>query len=167
MEDIKAYSSSNEQIAYSPSLRPRAVPDVPEDVDLIMEHLNDPNYDLKKAYSSSDIELANRKMKYSQSDFDADSRFESDRYSTSRAESRNSTAIEFDESVCIHCLTVSQPLYSESPYPEVRAAVSSVDDPSMPVNTFRMFVLCLASSVDSHCDAGGFWASYFQFWFLA
>jgi len=30
---------------------------------------------------------------------------------------------------------------SESPYPEVRAAVASVDDPSMPVNTFRMCVL--------------------------
>ena len=27
---------------------------------------------------------------------------------------------------------------SESPYPEVRAAVSNTDDPSMPVNTFRM-----------------------------
>jgi OPT family oligopeptide transporter len=30
---------------------------------------------------------------------------------------------------------------SESPYPEVQAAVSSVDDPSMPVNTFRMWFL--------------------------
>lgn len=32
---------------------------------------------------------------------------------------------------------------SESPYPEVRAAVSSVDDPLMPVNTFRMWVFLL------------------------
>jgi len=31
--------------------------------------------------------------------------------------------------------------HSESPYPEVRAAVSSVDDPLMPVNTFRMWFL--------------------------
>lgn len=30
---------------------------------------------------------------------------------------------------------------SESPYPEVRAAVASVDDPLMPVNTFRMWFL--------------------------
>lgn len=29
---------------------------------------------------------------------------------------------------------------SESPYAEVRAAVSNIDDPSMPVNTFRMYV---------------------------
>ncbi|KAJ7225946.1 OPT oligopeptide transporter [Mycena pura] len=30
---------------------------------------------------------------------------------------------------------------SESPYPEVRAAVSSTDDPLMPVNTFRMWTI--------------------------
>lgn len=29
---------------------------------------------------------------------------------------------------------------SESPYPEVRASVSNIDDPSMPVNTFRVYV---------------------------
>jgi OPT family small oligopeptide transporter len=39
---------------------------------------------------------------------------------------RNSTSIDFDD---------------ESPYPEVRAAVASVDDPAMPVNTFRMWFL--------------------------
>ena len=32
---------------------------------------------------------------------------------------------------------------SESPYPEVRASVSNIDDPSMPVNTFRVYVLAL------------------------
>ena len=31
--------------------------------------------------------------------------------------------------------------HSESPYPEVRTAVASVDDPNMPVNTFRMWFL--------------------------
>lgn len=44
-------------------------------------------------------------------------------------------------------------LASESPYPEVRAAVSSIDDPLMPVNTVRMWVLgiflsALVSSVN-------------------
>jgi hypothetical protein len=29
----------------------------------------------------------------------------------------------------------------DSPYPEVRAAVSNFDDPEMPVNTFRMWLL--------------------------
>ncbi|KAF6758842.1 glutathione transporter [Ephemerocybe angulata] len=36
--------------------------------------------------------------------------------------------------------------FDESPYPEVRAAVSSVDDPNMPVNTFRMLVQSYLSS---------------------
>ncbi|KAJ7584137.1 OPT oligopeptide transporter, partial [Mycena floridula] len=36
---------------------------------------------------------------------------------------------------------------SESPYPEVRAAVSSVDDTSIPVNTFRMWVIGIFMSV--------------------
>ena len=31
--------------------------------------------------------------------------------------------------------------YSESPYAEVRAAVSNTDDPTMPVNTFRMWTI--------------------------
>ena len=31
--------------------------------------------------------------------------------------------------------------HSDSPYPEVRASVSSIDNPLMPVNTFRMWFL--------------------------
>ena len=31
--------------------------------------------------------------------------------------------------------------HSESPYAEVRAAVSNTDDPNMPVNTFRMWFI--------------------------
>ena len=37
----------------------------------------------------------------------------------------------------------SLPLHSESIYPEVRAAVSSVDDITMPANTFRTWLLGL------------------------
>lgn len=92
MEDTKTYSSSfSEQVL---PIRSRAVPDVPEDVDFVMEHLNDPNFDLKKAVSS-DIELGDKKTsKYAYSEYDTDSHFD---HTTSRAESRNSTAIEFDE----------------------------------------------------------------------
>ncbi|KAJ6486426.1 OPT oligopeptide transporter [Mycena vitilis] len=109
-------------------VRRRNVPDVPEDVDYMMDHLNDPNLDLKKPLEKP-LSLESlrtpteRKPTYYSPDVDA----ESSRYSTpSRPDSINSTAIEFDD---------------ESPYPEVRAAVSSVDDPSMPVNTFRMWFL--------------------------
>ncbi|KAF8168231.1 OPT oligopeptide transporter [Crassisporium funariophilum] len=129
LEEPRPYTSSTEQIDLS-SLRARHVPDVPEDIDFLMEHLNDPNYDLNKSRppSFASVEKGTKKAKsaYDHSEVDTESHFESDRYSTSRAESRNSTAIDFDD---------------ESPYPEVRAAVSSVDDPSMPVNTFRMWFL--------------------------
>ncbi|KAF8078330.1 OPT oligopeptide transporter [Lyophyllum atratum] len=126
----ETYTSGATEHASVPSYRPRQVPDVPEDVDFMMEHLNDPNFDLKKprsVRSVGDFKSKEAKASYAASE-DADSHYESDRYSTSRAESRNSTAIEFDD---------------ESPYPEVRAAVASVDDPLMPVNTFRMWFLGL------------------------
>lgn len=144
MEEAKPYITSTEQLAYqSPHLRARAIPDVPEDIDFAIEHLNDPNLDIKGLRPSVKAwELESKKLPpYASSDGDTDSHF--DRYSTSRAESRNSSAVEdFDEYVSSHVVFSYgiDILSSESPYPEVRAAVSSVDDPSMPVNTFRMYV---------------------------
>jgi hypothetical protein len=76
----------------------RQLPDVPEDVDFLMEHLNDPNFDLTKSYTSSTFSMATdaqAKKIYAydrHSDYDTDSRFDSE-----RPGSRNSTAIEFDE----------------------------------------------------------------------
>jgi hypothetical protein len=123
------YTSSIEHISLR-DINARHVPDVPEDVDFLMEHLNDPNYDLTQSRPPSFSSVTDKKSKKAiyASDIDAESHFDSDRYSISRAESRNSTAIEFDD---------------ESPYPEVRASVSSVDDPLMPVNTFRVWFLGL------------------------
>ncbi|KAF8213549.1 OPT oligopeptide transporter [Mycena galopus ATCC 62051] len=120
-EEFKPYTSSTEELPQY--VRRRNVPDVPEDadVDYMMEHLNDPNMDLRKPMGkpvSSESFKVNKT--YAHSDDDAESRS-----APSRA-SRDSTAIEFDD---------------ESPYPEVRAAVSSIDDPLMPVNTFRMWFL--------------------------
>lgn len=40
-------------------------------------------------------------------------------------------------------VTLEEELEEDSPYPEVRAAVSNVDDPSMPVMTFRAWTLGL------------------------
>jgi hypothetical protein len=91
--DEKPFSYSTEQVNVPSTLRQRNVPDVPEDVDFIMEHLNDPNFDLKSrppSFTSVD------KKKY-RDDAEAESQLGSDRYSTSRAESRISTAIDFDE----------------------------------------------------------------------
>lgn len=103
MDHYDAYTTAAEPVSL-PTYRPRQMADVPEDVDFLMEHLNDPNYDLKKPHSlRSDVELHPKtKTYYENSDVDAESHYESDRYSTSRAESRNSTAIDFDE--CVVCL---------------------------------------------------------------
>jgi len=90
--------------------------------------LNDPNFDLTKSRppSFSSAETRTKKDIYESSDVDAESQFDSDRYSTSRADSQVTTIDDFDD---------------ESPYPEVRASVSSIDDPTMPVNTFRVWFL--------------------------
>jgi hypothetical protein len=99
MEESKAYATGTENVA-APTYRPRQMADVPEDVDFLMEHLNDPNYDLKKgppSLISEELQQKKIHMAYEQSEIDGESHYESDRYSTSRAESRNSTAIDFDE----------------------------------------------------------------------
>jgi len=121
---------------------PRSIPDVPENIDLYMEHLNDPNYEFTEI-SSSHPRL-NERYIYEASDVGTESHYGSDRHLVSKTESlRTSTAIDFEEygllSFCFF-LPVIQLLriFSESSYPEVRAAVANVDDPSMPLNTFRM-----------------------------
>ena len=97
MEQARAYTSSTEQIDL-PNMRNRSVPDVPEDVDFMMEHLNDPNYDLRKTRPPSFESVENgEKGEKKLYDTDGESHYDSDRYSTSRAESRNSTAVDFDE----------------------------------------------------------------------
>ncbi|KAF8139975.1 OPT oligopeptide transporter [Boletus edulis] len=111
---------------------------VPEDVDFIMEHLNDPNFDYHSELqslsdSSTDVlELEKRNVSDTGSvrlsEFDVQSRSESLRYSTTSKTETQGTAFDYDD---------------ESPYPEVRAAVSSVDDTTMPVNTFRTWFLGL------------------------
>lgn len=89
--DEKTFSTSTEQFDMS-NLRARNVPDVPEDIDYLMEHLNDPNLDLRQRPPSF-VSIEDKKtFKFD----DTESQI-SDRYATSRAESRNSTAIDFDE----------------------------------------------------------------------
>ena len=147
MDEIKSYPKRHEQVTLPSFRRKNRVPDVPEDVGLFMEHLNDPNYDLRKPLPSlnartprsSEVENKKAHRSYSPSDSDTESYIGSDRYSTSRGESRNSTPIDFDEcAFSLHMFFSYSTYSSESPYPEVRAAVSSVDDPTIPVNTFRM-----------------------------
>ncbi|KZS97226.1 OPT oligopeptide transporter [Sistotremastrum niveocremeum HHB9708] len=89
-------------------------PDVPVDVDYeIEQHLNDPNWDISSRTTVDTLELGEKKKAYN-SDDDA----------TSMASSREVGDLDDD-----------------SPYPEVRAAVPNTDDPSIPVNTFRVWFL--------------------------
>lgn len=104
--ETKPYNSATNVVALQ-NLRARGVPDVPEDVDFLMEHLNDPNFDYYAAPSSPTSsttevhELEHKKITMSEysggaSDFDVESRVESTRYSTA---SRTTTAstFEYDE----------------------------------------------------------------------
>lgn len=78
---------------------------MPEDVDFIMEHLNDPNFDYHSELqslsdSSTEIfELEKKKATYAGSgrlsEFDVQSRSESLRYST--ASETQGTAFDYDE----------------------------------------------------------------------
>jgi hypothetical protein len=98
MEDQKHSFSSPVEPIEMMTLRSRQLPDVPEDVDFLMEHLNDPNFDLTKSYPPSTFSVATdtqAKKIYAydrHSDYDTDSHFDSE-----RPGSRNSTAVEFDE----------------------------------------------------------------------
>lgn len=107
MESLSYDDSQAAHVVNIPSLaRPRHVPDVPEDVDFLLDHLNDPNYDMSKApltASTESFDYDDNKKKadglsYSAkaSDFDTESAIESSRYS---APSRMSDFTDFDEYV--------------------------------------------------------------------
>ena len=50
-----------------------------------------------------------------------------------------------DDDLNLNSTTVG--LGNESPYPEVRCAVANTDDPTMPVSTFRAWVLGLLLAI--------------------
>lgn len=99
-------NSTATNIAVLSTLRHRGVPDVPEDVDFLMEHLNDPNFDYQSdihstAESGTEIyQLERHKVvdDYSTaaSEFDAQSRG-SRRYSTPSRTETTSSSFEYDE----------------------------------------------------------------------
>jgi hypothetical protein len=99
------------------------ISDVQKNVNFIMEHLNDPNFNLSHPPSFASAIEEELTRRYGQD---------------------GNEAIYFDESdlfIPLSHFIFLTTYHSESPYPEVRASVSSVDDPLMPVNTFRMWFL--------------------------
>jgi hypothetical protein len=91
---------------------PRSIPDVPENVDFYMDHLNDPNFHFDELPSPGpssrySFELERKASRYyASSDTGTESRYGSDRYLVaSGTESlRTSTAIDFDE--CVFCVCI-------------------------------------------------------------
>lgn len=110
--------------------RRKKSPDVPQDVDELLDlHWNDPNYDINSLpspiRSSGSLELeAQGITKDGYRSYDNDSSLDSPRYKD-----------ELDD------------YPSDSPYAEVRATVSNVDDPSMPCNTLRMWTIGIMVSI--------------------
>lgn len=105
MEPRAFHSATN--MVHPSSVHRRAVPDVPEDVDFLMEHFNDPNFDYHSELQSlSDtstevFELEKKKVSDTGSvrisEFDVQSRSESIRYSTASRTESQGTAFEYDE----------------------------------------------------------------------
>ncbi|PSS37094.1 hypothetical protein PHLCEN_2v1060 [Hermanssonia centrifuga] len=130
-----------------PTLSRRRVPDVPEDVDDVMEHFNDPNWDYRPpspTLSTESIDLDRKGKTFSETSRHSTSDFDTE----SNAESTYvKTAAETGASKSQLWRTGTRDYEDDSPYPEVRAAVSNMDDPSMPVNTFRMWFLGLLFTV--------------------
>ncbi|KAH8120611.1 glutathione transporter [Phellopilus nigrolimitatus] len=136
-------SNSEAGLFHMPSLRTRSRlnPDVPEDVAVALLHLNDPNWDFDgsdtASFESAGFEMDEKfaDTRKCSSSFDMTrssnaglSEYDSDSQRGSRMHFQSTDAVDYEE---------------ESPYAEVRAAVSNTDDPNMPVNTFRMWFLGL------------------------
>jgi hypothetical protein len=107
MEDTKPYNSATSFASASQNLRPRHSADVPEDVEIVMSHLNDPNYDINRTGSmaslaeSFELDVKRRSIDKTVSvefkvDFDNESQTG---YSSGDRAGSRASAIEFDEYV--------------------------------------------------------------------
>ncbi|KAI0274879.1 OPT-domain-containing protein [Gloeopeniophorella convolvens] len=118
-----------------------SVPDVPEDVeDELMAHLNDPNWDYDSNSSTASISRHGIEHKrWSKSSIGMGASTDVD------TESQISSSWPIPESKADLSSETTQ--VQDSPYPEVRAAVSNTDDPTMVVNTFRVWFIGLLFSI--------------------
>ncbi|VDB93475.1 unnamed protein product [Peniophora sp. CBMAI 1063] len=114
----------------------RSMPDVPSDIDdqSLMEHFNDPNYDFDaQSYSSTyftDRETGTKGFSEKRSSFVGTTDMETESQLSSSWPAGSSKG-DF----------AGEEYQDDSPYPEVRAAVSNVDDPNMPASTIRAWII--------------------------
>ncbi|KAJ3486237.1 hypothetical protein NLI96_g4363 [Meripilus lineatus] len=115
------------------SWRRASHPDVPEDASML--HFNDLNWDPPSSPSSST------------DSFDLSEKGPSGPRTYSSGFSTRSSDIDTDSQDGSqykdepHLKEADEEIDEESPYAEVRAAISNKDDPNMPVNTFRMWFM--------------------------
>jgi hypothetical protein len=98
MDETKSISTATDVVTLPSLPRERRASVPSRDDKFILEHLNDPNFDLRARSRASDAESYGAKphdSKYGASDVDTSSQ----ERSLSRAESRDSTAIGFEEYV--------------------------------------------------------------------
>jgi hypothetical protein len=120
MDETKSFSTATDIVTLPNLPQQRHSAEVPRDDDeFFMEHLNDPNFDLRHPSHAGSIESLSHKKHFSGavSDLDTESHFGSEGRSASRAESRDSTAIDFDECV---------PTYSRESFTDRPAYLASL-----------------------------------------
>lgn len=127
--------------------RRNSSPDVPEDVDYVMAHFNDPNWDLTTPPTATTATFAEKGQtsSWSEQSFretESDSQFDSTQGGTSKFDLREAKIEEFEyvPFLCSATFITDARYTRDSPYAEVRAAVPSTDDTTIPVNTFRAYV---------------------------
>ncbi|KAH9982707.1 OPT oligopeptide transporter [Lactifluus volemus] len=138
MEDFSKTDSPS--VFDTPRLHHRTtIPDVPQDIDIedeFMLHFNDPNWDYQSNSSTvstwTDSEECHPSTNLSV-DMDSTTQFDTE----SPLSSSFKPGPKADEAIN----------FQESPYAEVRAAVSNTDDPTMAVNTFRVWFLGILFSL--------------------
>jgi hypothetical protein len=122
----------------------QSVPDVPEDVDDIMRHFNDPNWDFQANSSTISISTDSdgvepkrwsKSSTYMGGSSEVDTEIQDSKADFSSETTQVQCALLSHRSYCARSLTL---FARDSPYPEVRAAVANTDDPDMVVNTFRV-----------------------------
>ncbi|KAI9511773.1 OPT-domain-containing protein [Russula earlei] len=117
----------------------QSAPDVPEDVeDELILHFNDPNWDFQA--NSSTLSISTDGV-------------EPRRWSKASTHLGASTEVDTESQASSWPIKESKADFSteavqiqDSPYPEVRAAVANTDDPTMVVNTFRVWFIGLIFS---------------------
>lgn len=122
----------------------KTFPDVPEDISVEdhLAHLNDPNYSFDDAHRWSQITFEFEEKASINSPYPSDKSTNSDYLETA-------SQTEYSRSDSPVATSKGQvPEHEEhSPYPEVRAATSTTDDPTMPVNTFRAWFIGLVLAI--------------------